>query len=82
MGEESFADSAAIRNVLARHLKSQASVGDDTPLISNGLIDSMSLIELIMDLEAAFQVRIPASEVQPDDFDSVRKIAAVISRVR
>ena len=82
MSENSKPDINKVRSALTPHLRNRVAIGDDTPLISGGLIDSMSLVELIMDLEAAFQVRIPASEVQPDDFDSVRKIAAVIERFR
>ena len=74
-------DTAAIHQILARHLKNKR-VNDDTPLISGGLIDSMSIVDLILDLESACGVRIPASEVEPDDFDSVRKIAETVARFR
>jgi len=53
---------------------------DDTPLISGGLIDSMAIVDLILDLQTAFSVEIPASEVQPDDFDTVSRIAETVAR--
>jgi len=72
-----------IRATVSRHLKSkQTRVDDDTALVSGGLIDSMSIVDLILDLETAFGIRIPASAVQPDDFDSVRSIAETVARFR
>ena len=70
-----------IHTVLKSHLKGRT-VGDDAPLVSGGLIDSMAIVDLIIDLENVFNVRIPASEVQPDDFDTARRIAATIDRFR
>lgn len=71
----------AIHEVLKRHLRGKT-VGDDTPLVSGGLIDSMAIVDLIVDLESALGVRIPASEVQPDDFDTARKIGETLSRFK
>ncbi len=68
-----------IREVVATRV-SDAALRDDTPLLSSGLIDSMSIVDLIVDLEARLGVKIPASEVQPDDFDSVAKIVETVAR--
>ena len=74
-------DLKLVHEVLKRHLKGRT-VEDDTPLVSGGLIDSMAIVDLIVDLEDAVGVRIPASEVQQDDFDTPRKIAQTVSRFR
>jgi D-alanine--poly(phosphoribitol) ligase subunit 2 len=72
-----------IRRTVERYLKRKPKAFDDaTALVSGGLIDSMSIVDLILDLESAVGVRIPASEVQPDDFDSVQIIARTIERFR
>ncbi len=72
-----------IRRTVERYLRRRPKSFDDaTALVSGGLIDSMSIVDLILDLEAAVGVRIPASEVQPDDFDSVQTIARTIQRFR
>jgi D-alanine--poly(phosphoribitol) ligase subunit 2 len=70
-----------IRAILMPHLKGKT-VSDDTPLVSGGLIDSMTIVDLIVDLSDRFDVEIPASEVTPEDFDSVRKILATLTRFR
>jgi len=73
----------AIRNAVDRHLKRKPKAfDDDTAIVSSGLIDSMSIVDLILDLESALGVKIPPSDVQPDDFDSVRAIARTVSRFR
>ena len=71
-----------IRKIMSQHLESDAEFEDDTPLVSGGRIDSMSLVDVIMDLQDAFDVTIVVSEVQPSDFDSVNTIAATVARFR
>jgi acyl carrier protein len=53
----------------------------NTPLVSSGLIDSMSLIDLLLKLEDLTHMRIPAGKVQPKDLDSVAKMFATAQRV-
>lgn len=73
-----------IRAIVRRQFKRKKSLTftDDTALVSGGLIDSMSLVDVILDLQSELDVTIPTSEVQPDDFDTVRKIAATVARFR
>ncbi len=56
-------------------------VKDDEPLVSSGLIDSLSILKLISRLEQKLGVSIPTEIVQPDDFDSVDLIVETIQRV-
>lgn len=71
-----------IRAIVRKQVKRKQSFGDDTALVSGGLVDSMSLVDVILDLQAELGVTIPTSEVQPDDFDTVRKIVATVARFR
>lgn len=54
---------------------------ENTPLVSSGLIDSMSLIDLLVKLEDLTHMRIPAGKVQPKDLDTVAKMFATAERV-
>lgn len=56
-------------------------VRDDEPLVSSGLIDSLSVLTLIATLEERLQIRIPTADVQPDDFDTVALTVDTIARV-
>jgi acyl carrier protein/D-alanine--poly(phosphoribitol) ligase subunit 2 len=52
----------------------------DTELISSGLIDSFSLVTLYVYIEKEFGVKIPASRIIPDTFDTVEKIIVLINQ--
>jgi len=55
----------------------------DESLISSGLIDSFSLVDLSMLVEDAFDVRIDDAELNSDVFDSLDQLASLIlSRVK
>ena len=56
-------------------------IDEDTPLVSSGLVDSMSLVDLLLKLEDLTQLRIPAGKVRPKDMDSVAIMFATAQRV-
>jgi acyl carrier protein len=52
----------------------------DEPLISSGLIDSFSLVDLSMFVEERFGVRLDDSELNADTFDSLSQLAGLIAQ--
>lgn len=48
------------------------------PLISSGLVDSFSLMDLSLFVEDAFGVRIEDTELNADTFDSLEQLANLI----
>jgi acyl carrier protein len=54
---------------------------ENTPLVSSGLIDSMSLVDLLLKLEDLTHMHIPAGKVQPKDLDTVARMFATAQRV-
>ncbi|MGD0403927.1 MAG: acyl carrier protein [Candidatus Acidiferrales bacterium] len=56
-------------------------LGVDTPLVSSGLIDSFSLVDVLSKLEEVTATRIPAGKVQPKDMDTVRLMLSTAQRV-
>lgn len=50
----------------------------DEPLISSGLIDSFSMINVALFVERTFGVRLVDTELNADHFDSIRQLAALI----
>jgi acyl carrier protein len=56
-------------------------VPDDQCVVSTGIVDSLSLLNLIALLEKRLQIRIPKEQVQPEDFDSVEIILETLERV-
>lgn len=50
----------------------------DEPLISSGLIDSFSLVDLAIIVEDEFGVRIDDSELNADTFDTLDALVALV----
>ncbi len=50
----------------------------DQPLLSSGLINSFSLIEMAMFIEETFHVRIEDFELNKDTFDTLTQLADLI----
>jgi acyl carrier protein len=67
------------RFVEERHLDGRAEVGDDTPLLEWGIIDSLALADLIAFAEERFGVSVPLEAVTPESFSSLRAIASLFA---
>jgi acyl carrier protein len=50
----------------------------DEPLISNGLVDSFSLVDLSIFIEQKFNVHIDDTELNRETFDSLTQLAEII----
>jgi acyl carrier protein len=53
---------------------------DDISFLSEGIIDSLGVMELMAFVKTKFGVAVDQSEVTPDHFDSVTKLAAFIRK--
>ena len=54
------------------------SIAPDESLISSGLIDSFSLMDVALFVEDTFGVRIEDTELNADTFDNLTQLAALI----
>ena len=52
-----------------------------TTLIDDGLLSSLDVIQLIGALNDEFDISIPATEIVPDNFNSVDAICAMVKRL-
>jgi methoxymalonate biosynthesis acyl carrier protein len=52
----------------------------DTDLLETGLVDSVTLVELVLTLEERFGVSLPFEDLEIDDFRTLARIAALIER--
>jgi acyl carrier protein len=52
----------------------------DTSFLESGLIDSTGVLELVMFLEEKFGVKVADEEMLPENLDSIRSIAAYVTR--
>ncbi len=68
---------AAICNIA---LCDASEINADQALFSSGIIDSISLMELVSYLEKRYQIKVGASELTLDHFDSLGRIVRFVSR--
>ena len=54
-------------------------IGNDEALISSGLIDSFSLMDLALFIEDTFGVRIEDTELNAQTFDTLTQLAALVA---
>lgn len=53
-------------------------ISPDEPLISSGLIDSFSLMDLALYVEDTFGVRIEDTELNANTFDNLNQLSALV----
>lgn len=58
---------------------SVSDVDPDQSLLEQGILDSMSFLEFIVDIESTFGVELDFSELDPSEFTSVKKIKKLIN---
>jgi acyl carrier protein len=56
-------------------------ITEDTPLVSSGIIDSLALVNILLQLEDVTHMRIPAAKVQPKDMDTVALMFSTAQRL-
>lgn len=56
------------------------SIRDDEPLITNGLINSFSLVQIAVFIEEEFQVKIPDTDLTVENMDTINDMTARIEQ--
>jgi acyl carrier protein len=67
-----------IRNYIAEKIlfsKNGYAHADDASFLEEGIVDSTSILELVMFIEENFKISVDDAEITPDNFDSVKKLA-------
>lgn len=54
----------------------------DDDLFDAGVLDSMGTVELVLELEAKFNIKIPVSEMGRDDWNTANKIIQGVKELR
>ena len=49
-------------------------------LVDEGVIDSLDLTQIIAALDEAFDIHIPSGELEPENFNSVQDMLALVKR--
>lgn len=55
-------------------------LNDDASFLDEGVVDSTGTLELVMFVEETFGISVGDNEIEPENFDSVDKLAAYVAR--
>ncbi|MCA9943780.1 MAG: acyl carrier protein [Ardenticatenaceae bacterium] len=55
-------------------------LSDDASFLDEGVVDSTGTLELVMFVEETFGIEVGDNEIEPENFDSVNKLAAYVAR--
>ena len=73
----------ALRGKILEFLRREVGIEDDltedTPLVTNGLVDSADLMRLAAFVERATGTTIPDQDINVGHFDTIRQIEAYVS---
>jgi acyl carrier protein len=58
--------------------RAQLPLSNDTPLVEEGILDSLSLLQLVVFLEERFGVTVNEADLLPENFTSVNTICAYL----
>jgi acyl carrier protein len=70
-----------IKNYIAENILFSSNgfpYSDDTSFLENGVIDSMNVLELVAFIEENFAITVEDSDLTPDNFDSINRMADYI----
>ncbi len=59
-------------------IKDDVDFANEKALVDDGLIDSLDLTQIIAALDDAFDVHIPAGDIEPENFNSVEAMLKLI----
>jgi acyl carrier protein len=57
-------------------------IGGDTELIEQGLLDSVEILNLVGFLEERFAIALPVEDFVPENFRTPAAVAALVARLR
>ena len=61
---------------------SWSEVDDDYPLLAKGVIDSLGMLKLVSLIEEEYDVEIDDDDIVPDNWRTIRDIAALVESKR
>lgn len=74
---------ARVRDYILENLmfsSDPSELADDVSLLDRGVIDSTGVLEVVLFLEESFGLQVKASQMLPQNFDSVDNIVAFVQR--
>lgn len=73
--------SVLIRDFLVEHFPSarHRAIGEDDPLLANGVLDSLGILDLVGYLEAEFGITVSDDDLVPEHFETRRRLEEFVT---
>jgi acyl carrier protein len=62
--------------------KDSGDVPLDASLFGRGMLDSAHMVDIIAFLESAFGIAIPSTDITPENFDTIHRMATYVERAQ
>jgi acyl carrier protein len=85
MSDDAAAIEIKVRGYILENLlfsSDAAELPNDASLLERGVIDSTGVLEIILFLEGEFGIQVKASEMLPENFDSVNNMVRFVCRLQ
>ena len=69
-------------HTLMRQALSVAPAAPEDDLVATGILDSLTLIQLLVQIEQRFEVTIPLEELELDEIRSISSLAQLVARYK
>ncbi len=66
---------------ILKKVKPEADFEGSKALVEDGILDSLDIVEVIMEIEKEFGIEIPPDQIDPDNFQSVQAIWKMIQDI-
>lgn len=80
--KEKMENKELVKKILMQVKKEIEPMLDSASLVSDGILDSLDIMNLIIELENGFDIEIDPEDVLAENFDSVEAIIALIEKCR
>lgn len=67
-----------VARVIRENTGREVELAAEDPLISSGYLDSMTMVSLVIELQAEFAVRLKIADMSVENFESVRSISELV----
>ena len=69
-----------IKTFFAQQFPATKNVGDEDPLLKNGLIDSLGILEVVAFVEKQFGIIVSDDDLLPENFDSIHSLTKFVQQ--
>ncbi|MBQ6600562.1 MAG: acyl carrier protein [Clostridia bacterium] len=66
---------------ILRELRSDVDFENETALVTDGILDSFDIVSLVAEINSEFDITIGVDDLEPENFDTVDAMAALISEL-